>query len=87
MRRPTWPRLFTLCILSGPDGIGTCARRAEGLTTSVIELLGCELAVPDRTTVSRRAIKLPSIARAARPDGPLHVVIDSTGLKVYGTGR
>ena len=62
-------------------------RQAEGLMMSVIELLGCELAVPDHTTVSRRAIKLPSIARAAPPEGPLHVVIDSTGLKVYGAGE
>ena len=61
-------------------------RQAEGLMTSVVELLGCELAVPDHTTVSRRAIKLPSIARAALPEGPLHVVIDSSGLKVYGAG-
>src|ERR1700682_1437204 len=57
-------------------------RRRGSLT-----LWGCELAVPDHTTVSRRAIKLPSIARAALPEGPLHVVIDSTGLKVYGAGE
>jgi Transposase DDE domain len=62
-------------------------RQAEGLLSSFIDLLGCDLAVPDHTTVSRRAIKLPSIARAALPEGPLYVVIDSTGLKVYGAGE
>ncbi len=62
-------------------------RQAEGLLSSFIELVGCELAVPDHTTVSRRAIKLASIARTALPEGPLHVVIDSTGLKVYGAGE
>ena len=51
-------------------------RQAEGLMTSVVELLGCELAVPDHTTVSRRAIKLPLIATAALPEGPLHVLIE-----------
>ena len=30
-------------------------RQAEGLMLSVVELLGCEIAVPDHTTVSRRA--------------------------------
>jgi hypothetical protein len=40
--------------------------------TSVVELLGCELAVPDQTTVRRHAIKLPSIAREVLPEGPLH---------------
>jgi transposase len=62
-------------------------RQAEGLMKSVVVLLGCELAVPDHATVSRRAIKLPSNARAALPEGPLHVVIDSTGLKVCGAGE
>jgi Transposase DDE domain len=62
-------------------------RQTEGLMASIIELLGCELAVPDHTTVSRRAIKLPSIDRARLPEGPLHVLIDSTGLKVYGAGE
>jgi len=61
-------------------------RQAEGLMNSVFELLGCELAVPDHTTVSR-AIKLPSIARATLPGGSVHVLIDSTGLKIYGVGE
>src|SRR5450755_1564971 len=37
-------------------------RQAEGLMQSVVELLGCDLAVPDHTTVSRRAMKLTSVA-------------------------
>ena len=36
-------------------------RQAEGLMVSVVELLGCELTVPDHTTVSRRAARLESI--------------------------
>src|SRR2546428_6518541 len=62
-------------------------RQAEGLMRSVGQLLGCELRVPDHTTVSRRAIKLPCIAQGRLPEGPLHVLIDSTGLKVYGAGE
>ena len=62
-------------------------RQAEGLMLSVVELLGCEMAVPDHTTVSRRAMTLPSIAEVHVPDGPLPVLIDSTGLKVYGAGE
>ena len=57
-------------------------RQAEGLMLSVVDLLGCELAAPDHPTVSRRAARLESITR-----GPLHVLIDSTGLKVYGAGQ
>ena len=54
-------------------------RQAEGLMLSVVELLGCELAVPDHTTVSRRAARLESITRGPLPRGPLHILIDSTG--------
>ena len=62
-------------------------RQAEGLMLSVVELLGCELGVPDHGTVSRRAAKLTSIVRDSLPSGPLHVPIDSTGLKGFGAGE
>ncbi|MDQ2928114.1 MAG: IS5 family transposase [Pseudomonadota bacterium] len=62
-------------------------RQAEGLMASVVELLSYELVVPDHSTVSRRAAQLTSIARDPLPRGPLHVLIDSTGFKVYGAGE
>ena len=54
---------------------------------SVVTLLGSELAVPDHTTLSRCAARLESIKRDRLPNGPLHVLIDSAGLKVYGAGQ
>jgi IS5 family transposase len=62
-------------------------RQAQGLMVSVFELSGVSLAVPDYSTVCRRATKLPSISLGGLPKGPLHVLIDSTGLKVYGAGQ
>jgi hypothetical protein len=62
-------------------------RQAQGLMMSVFELLEVGLAVPDFSTVSRRSAKLPSISLGRLPTGPLHVVIDSTGLKVFGAGQ
>jgi hypothetical protein len=62
-------------------------RQAQGLVASVFELSGITLEVPDYTTVSRRSAKLPSISLGRLPKGPLHVLIDSTGLKVYGAGQ
>ena len=62
-------------------------RQAEGLMLSAVELLSCEMAVSDHTTVSRRAMSLPSIAEVHLLDGLLHVLIDSPGLKVYGAGE
>jgi hypothetical protein len=47
----------------------------------VIDLMGLDLPVPDHTTLSRRAQKQPTRIRSSLPDGPLHVLADSTGLK------
>ncbi|MEA2773177.1 MAG: hypothetical protein QOD93_6139, partial [Acetobacteraceae bacterium] len=62
-------------------------RQTEGLIASVITLMGLAISTPDHTTVSRRAVTLPVIPSARMPDGPLHVLIDSTGLQVYGAGQ
>jgi len=62
-------------------------RQTEGLMTSVLTLMGVTLSAPDHTTVSRRAVALPVIQPAHVPPGPLHVLIDSTGLQVYGAGQ
>ena len=64
-------------------------RQAEGLMTSVLTLMHLTISAPDHTTVSRRAVKLPVIkpAPVPVPHGPLHVLIDSTGLQVYGAGQ
>ncbi|MGV7963702.1 IS5 family transposase [Photorhabdus tasmaniensis] len=61
-------------------------RQAEGLMMSVISLMALPLTVPDHTTVSRRAAALPPLPRIPA-EGDLHILIDSTGLKVYGAGQ
>ncbi len=62
-------------------------RQTEGLMTSVLTLMGLTLLASDHTTVSRRAVALRVIQPAQVPLGPLHVLIDSTGLQVYGAGQ
>src|SRR3712207_2796235 len=64
-------------------------RQTEGLLRSLATLLGLDIGVPDHTTFSRRSpglVLARSLAQAQRT-GPVHVVIDSTGLKVYGAGE
>ncbi|MGI4801030.1 MAG: transposase [Janthinobacterium lividum] len=54
-------------------------RQTEGLIGSIIALLGLDLAVPDHTTLSRRAESLDVVC--PRPgSGPVHLLVDSTGL-------
>ena len=62
-------------------------RQTEGLLASLIKLMGLQLRAPDHTTLSRRArtsrIELAGVDRS----GPLHLVVDATGLKVFGQGE
>ncbi len=62
-------------------------RQTEGLLTSVLTLMGLTISAPDHSTISRRTATLPAIRPASIPLGPLHVLIDSTGLQVYGAGQ
>jgi hypothetical protein len=62
-------------------------RQTEGLMASVITLMDLTLSAPDHTTMSRRAVGLAVINPVSMPHGPLHLLIDSTGLKVYGAGQ
>jgi hypothetical protein len=57
-------------------------RQTEGFMNSVIDLMGLDLPVPDHTTLSRREQKQPIRKRSSLPDGPLHLLADSTGLSV-----
>ena len=57
-------------------------RQTEGLIGSVIGLLGLDLAVPDHTTLCRRAETLEVPRPRPRSDGePVHLLVDSTGLQ------
>jgi hypothetical protein len=65
-------------------------RQTEGLIGSIIRLLGLALAVPDHSTLSRRAESLEVLrphsgSRASRE--PVHLLVDSTGLKLCGAGE
>jgi hypothetical protein len=62
-------------------------RQTEGLLRSITALLGVSLAVPDHTTFSRRSVGLSLATPLPPTTGPVHVVLDSTGLKVYGAGE
>src|SRR3954447_7367533 len=63
-------------------------RQTEGLIGSILHLLGLTLAVPDHTTLSRRAETLEVPRPRPRKDGePIHLLVDSTGLKLCGSGE
>ncbi len=61
-------------------------RQTEGLIGSILALLGFDLAVPDHSTLSRRAETL-EVASPRPGSTPVHLLVDSTGLKLCGSGE
>ena len=61
-------------------------RGVEGFVRSLFELMGIDLPVPDHTTLSTRG-KTLEVEVSRRAKGSVHVVVDSSGLKVYGEGE
>ncbi len=63
-------------------------RQAEGFARSVLQLLGLDLAVPDHTTLSRRGRAFAGRQPRVRAGtGPVLLVLDSTGLELFGQGE
>jgi hypothetical protein len=68
-------------------------RQVKGLIGSIVGLLGLALGVPGHTTLSRRSATLavprpqPNNTDAGGDAQPLHLLVDSTGLKLCGSGK
>src|ERR1700761_5765173 len=91
--QPRYSPLAILTALTLRSVFRLAYRQAEGLIGSIIGLLGLTLPVPDHTTLRRRSAGL----EVPRPqpvgtdaDGnarPMHLLVDSTGLKLCGAGE
>jgi len=66
---------------------GLPLRATRGLLLSVVGLLQLSLPVPCYTTLCRRRQSLRIALPRRRKSDPLHLVVDSTGIKVYGEGE
>jgi hypothetical protein len=75
------------CVLTLRVVYHLALRATEGLARSVLGLLRVALPVPSYSTLSRRAGELEVALRALPRSEPLHLVIDSSGFKVYGEGE
>ena len=92
-RQPWYSPLATLTALTLRTVFRLAFRQTEGLIGSIVDLLGLALRVPDHTTLSRRSATL-EVPRPSRSNigadgetGPLHLLVDSTGLKLCGPGE
>jgi hypothetical protein len=62
-------------------------RQTEGLLRSIADVLGISIAISDHTTLSRRDGGLTMLPKHIDHAEPLHLLVDSTGLKIYGEGE
>ena len=65
-------------------------RQTEGFLDSLLRLMEFDLRAPDHTTLSRRNkdVDVPHPPCPTRAhDGALHLIVDSTGLKISGAGE
>lgn len=63
-------------------------RETQGFAESLAELMGLNVDIPDYTTLCRRLLSASQdIAAKLQSGKSVHVVVDSTGLKVFGEGE
>lgn len=63
-------------------------RQTEGLGHALAALMEANIAIPDFTSLQKRAAKLKvTINVASLPPGPIHIAVDASGVKVYGEGE
>jgi len=75
------------CCLTMKVLLGLPLRQMQGFVQSVLTLSGLGWTAPDYSTVSRRQKRL-EVQITARPSrGGLHLLVDSTGIKMLGEGE
>lgn len=84
---PTYADAAILTMATLQEVYGLALRPTQGLLASLMALLGVGLPVPDYTTLCRRRRSLRVALPRRRKSDPLHLVVDSTGVKVYGEGE
>ncbi len=66
---------------------GLPLRQSEGFLDSLLTLMGLDLKARDHTTLSSRN-RIVEVAPLTRVhEGPIHLIVDSTGLKILGCGE
>ena len=66
---------------------GMALRQTTGFVESLLQLIGLDWAVPDFSTLCRRQKTLAVNIPYRGSQGPLHLLIDSTGIKAEGEGE
>jgi hypothetical protein len=86
-RQPTFSDAAIQFCLTIKCLFGLALRQATGMVESMLRLAGLDWAVPDFSTLSRRQKDLQVRIPVQRKQGCLHLLVDSTGIKMMGEGE
>jgi hypothetical protein len=86
-RQQTYSNVAIQACLTIKVLFGLPLRQTTGFVESLLALTGLEWAVPDFSTLCRRQKTLPVSIPYRGSSGPLHLLIDSTGIKAEGEGE
>ncbi len=86
-RQPTYSDAAIQTCLTMKVLFGMALRQTTGFVESLLKLVGLDWAVPDFSTLSRRQKTLSVKIPYRGLQGPLHLLIDSTGIKVEVEGQ
>jgi Transposase DDE domain len=89
--KPGRPRTYSdtavLCMATLKEVYHLPLRATQGLMESLLKLLGLDLSVMGFSQLSRRCATLEVALPRSKANAPLHLVVDSTGVKVFGEGE
>lgn len=86
-RQPVYSDAAVQTCLTMKVLFGMALRQTTGFVESLLRLIGLGWDVPDFSTLSRRQKTLAVNIPHRGSQGPLHLLIDSTGIKVEGEGE
>ena len=85
--QPQYSKLAILTALTLRVVFRLPLRQTEGFLDSLLRLMALNLKAPDHTTLSRRNKDVDVPAPTRVHDGPTHLIVDCTGLKISGAGE
>lgn len=75
------------CLLTIRELLKLPYRQTEGFGRSLVAMLGARVAIPNYSSLAKRAGKLNISLGIADKQGDIDIVVDSTGMKVFGEGE
>lgn len=86
-RPRTYSDAAVLCMATLKEVYHLSLRATKGLMLSLMKLLDLDLPVMDYSQLSRRCALLEVSLPRRQKNEPLHLVVDSTGVKIFGEGE